>query len=212
MDTFHVMDDVQTLERGELRVALRPRVGHEGPVRFIDVQRFFLLTQPSGRDHWRRIVVGRKRMPEAGEREWAYVDRIAHSIERVTSDLEASTYDTKTLGVRHQPGFHTLARGEYAIARHADHVHFLWSLPGLDDDDPVDLRRDLRLTREGSVIAAVFNPQDYGFYEPELMRRFQGVRKKSVKFAPLEPPFLDYVGTELVMVCAANDPMTLRAA
>ncbi len=211
------MDDVRVLEHGELRVALRPRVEHEGPVRFVDVQRFFLFLHPHGRETWRRLVVGRKRMPETGEREWAYVDRVTGSLERLTSDLEAETYDTKTRGTRHQPGFHTIARGEYAIAAHGGHAHFIHSLPNLDESDPVGLLRDLRLAREGSVIAAVFNPQKprithvRASYDGDLMRRFAGRRKAQLRFAPLEPAFLDHIGCELVLVCAPGDAMTLSS-
>ena len=211
--------DLRVLERGELRVALRPRVEHEGPVRFVDVQRFFLLLNPHGRATWRRLVVGRKRMPEAGEREWAYVDRVAGSLERLTSDLEAETYDTKTRGRRHQPGFHTIARGDYAIASHGTHAHFIHSLPNLDadGDDPVGLRSALRLERDGSYVAAVFNPEKpriartRAAYDGELMRRFEGARKRQLRFAPLEPAFLDHVGCEIVLVCAPGDAHTLAS-
>ena len=75
---------VRSLERRQIVFVVRPRVeGAPG------VQRFFVLLSPERGQIHRRIVVGKKRMPEPGanEREWAYVDKLAHSPSELLADL-----------------------------------------------------------------------------------------------------------------------------
>ena len=74
---------METLERGDIFFVFRPVVGEENPSRLTDVQRFFIVLKPDGRQMFRLLVVGRKRLPEAGvhERFWGFVDRVERSAE-----------------------------------------------------------------------------------------------------------------------------------
>jgi hypothetical protein len=208
---------VRGLERGRIAFVVRPRVeGAPG------VQRFSFLLSPERGEMHRRIVVGKKRMPEPGanEREWAYVDKLAPSRSELLADLGPSTYTTKTRGVRHQPGARVLAQGHYAILEHAEHAHLTYALE--DGADRDELHDALNVAREGSVIAAVFNPLakwsrqatlSYGgdpddaapFREPSLYPDELQARFGDKRFVPLEPAFLDYVGAELVLIGAEDE-------
>lgn len=208
---------VRGLERGRIAFAIRPRVeGAPG------IQRFMFLLSPEGRDVHRRVVVGRKRMPEPGsnEREWAYVEKLGATRSEMLVDLAASTYTTKTRGVRHQPGARVIAQGHYAILEHAEHAHLTYALdPGEQRDQ---LHDALNVAREGSVIAAVFNPLAkrsrqgtlrYGsdpedaspFREPSLYPDELQARFGDRRFAPLDPSFLEYEGAELVLIGAEDE-------
>lgn len=207
---------VRGLERGRIAFAIRPRVeGTPG------LQRFMFLLSPSGRDVHRRVVVGKKRMPEPGgnEREWAYVEKIGAARSEMLADLAASTYATKTRGVRHQPGARVIAQGHYAILEHAEHAHLTYALDPDSERDP--LHGALNVACEGSVIAAVFNPLarwsrqatlPYGdseeaspFREPSLYPDELQARFGERRFAPLDPAFLDYEGAEIVLIGAEDE-------
>ncbi|MDB5218755.1 MAG: uncharacterized protein JWO86_6682, partial [Myxococcaceae bacterium] len=80
----------------------------------------------------------------------------------------------------------------------------------------------VNVAREGSVIAAVFNPVakwsrqatlDYGgdpddpspFTEPSLFPEELQARFGDLRFLPLDPIFLDYEGAELVLIGAEDE-------
>jgi hypothetical protein len=192
------------LERGRARFFVRPRVMLPAAYSFADVQRFFVLLAPDGKPIVRRIAIGRKRMPDPAkhDKEWAYVDRIGHSFSHLLRDVAGGGYETKTAGWRVQAGPSEIARGEYVIRPHEDHVHLDWTLDG------PPLLDDLFLAERGSMIAAVFNPEakwrgeaDAGgprepsIYPDDLQAKFEDKR-----FAPLEPAFLDFEGCEICLI------------
>lgn len=193
------MDDGALLEHGDARFFVRPRVMLARASAFRDVQRLFVVLEPEGRRTFRRVVIGRKRMPDPArrDRQWAYVDRIGSSMGDVLEDMGPASYDTKTEGFRMQAGAASIAHGTYGIRRHDDHVHLDFDLDG------PPLVADLGLTEHASVIAAVFNPERWAtegprepsIYPDELQERFEGKR-----FAPLAPSFLDHVGCEIVLI------------
>ena len=212
---------VRTLEHGRIAFVARPRVeGAPG------VQRFLFLLSPDGRDVHRRIVVGRKRMPEPGanEREWAYVDKLGGARAELLVDLGPTTYTTKTRGVRHQPGARQIAEGRYAILEHDEHAHLTYALDPESHRD--ELHDALNVAREASVIAAVFNPlarwsrrpgqqvlpyvgeEDQGgspFAEPSIYPDELQARFGDKRFVPLDPAFLDHEGAELVLIGAEDE-------
>lgn len=208
---------VRRLEGGRVAFVMRPRV--EGAA---GVQSFSLLLSPDRGEIHRRIVVGKKRMPEPGanEREWAFIDKLARSRGELLADLGPRTYTTKTRGVRHQPGARILAQGRYAIVEHAEHAHVTYALD--EDSERNELHDALNVARQGSVIAAVFNPiakwsrqatLRYGgdpddaspFGEPSLFPEELQARFGDKRFLPLEPVFLDYEGAELVLIGAEDE-------
>lgn len=198
------------LERGDVFFAYRPRVEQEHPRSIDDLQRFFLILRPDGEERWRRIVVGRKRMPDPArhERLWAYVDRVERCATGVERDFRGEDYETKTRGARHLPAARPAGEGRYAIAHHGRHAHLAYAL-----ELPEELgapQRALHIERQASIIVAVANPErraPVGLLEertPELpeewRRHFRGRR-----FAPLVPEMLDAEGCELVLIGAAED-------
>lgn len=211
---------VRRLEHGRIAFVVRPRV--EGAA---GLQRFLFLLSPAERDVHRRVVVGRKRMPEPGanEREWAYVEMLAGSRSELLAELGPSTYRTKTRGVRHQPGARVIAEGEYAIVEHAEHTHLTYALDPESERNTV--HDAVNVAREASVIAAVFNPlvrwprrspqltlkyagdeeDDAPFREPSIYPDELQARFGDKRFLPLEPAFLDYVGAELVLIGAEDE-------
>jgi hypothetical protein len=59
----------EIIEQGDIFFFYRPRVGVEEVRGLDDVQRFFYVFEPDGRDGLRRIVIGRKRLPHPGAHE-----------------------------------------------------------------------------------------------------------------------------------------------
>ena len=216
---------VRGLERGHIAFVARPRVeGTPG------VQRFSLLLSPQDSKVHRRIIVGRRRMPDsgAGEREWAYVDAVTAKGSRaeLLADLGPRTYTTKTLGVRQHPGARVIAQGTYSIVEHDEHAHLTYALEPDTERDP--LHDALNVAREASMIVTVFNPLaswsarsaqlsfDYGktttesgdappFREPSIYPDELQARFGDKRFLPLEPAFLDYVGAELELGSAEDE-------
>lgn len=146
------------LEVGTIRFFARPRVDVPAPKSFGDVQRLSFTLAPRNRGIVRRLAVGKKRMPDARERQWAYVERVGSEAD-VTADLGATTYTTKTRGVRHQGEAIEVAHGTYAITAHRDHTHLLYELEPEQPPGTSALRRQLRIAPRASYIAAVFNPE-----------------------------------------------------
>jgi hypothetical protein len=186
----------EVLERGDVFWFYRPRVGVE-EVRDLDgVQRFFVVLGPDGTGRFRRLIVGRKRMPdpESHEREWAFVAEV--------TDDPAELRDAPA-----RPA----GEGRYVIAEHDGHTHLATALEL--PPEPGEVQRRFRIDEQASYIVAVRNPdvdvprgaglppERRADYPPDLRERFGGRR-----FAPLNPPsFLDYPGAEIVLIGASRD-------
>lgn len=202
----------EILEQGMIFFFYRPRVGAESVAGLGDVQRFFLVLKPDGRDRYRRLIVGRKSLPDvdAHEREWAFVAEVADDPSQLRDDIEQASYETRTRGVRVLPQARPAGKGRYAIVDHGGHTHLVYALelPA----EPGDVQRELNIAREAGYIVAVRNPAGPGppatglgergaDFPPELQERFGGRR-----FIPLDPPeFLDHEGAELVLIAATED-------
>ena len=203
----------RALERGALLFFYRPRVGVERVRGLGDVQRFFLVLAPDSKRLFRRLIVGRKRLPDpaAHEREWAFVAEVATDPEAIRDDLQRFEYRTRTRGTRVQREAQGAGSAVYVVVEHDGHTHLAYALdaPG----DPDRLQRELGIRREASYIAAVRNPEapappGAGLgtgRRAELPRALQA-RFAGRRFAPLDPPdFLDHGGVELVLIGAAED-------
>lgn len=201
---------MDVLERGEIRFAYRPRVGQAHATRLDEVQRFFALLAPEGGAIHRRLVIGRKRLPDpdAHERYWAFVDRVGATRSAIESDLGEEVYRTRSRGWRRQAAARPLGQGVYAIVGHRDHSHLSYRLsPSVR---PGPLHAELGIEERASYVAAVMNPGEpppagagghAARYPRDLAERFAGRR-----FAPLVPAFLDHEGAELVLVGASSSP------
>jgi hypothetical protein len=202
------------LERGNIYFLYRPRVEQKGASGLADIQRFFLVLSPYGKERYRLVVVGRKKLPEVEshrDRSWAFVEKVSHRAEEIEEGLDALTYVTKTRGERHLAPARPAGEGVYALVRHDDHTHlaFALELPR----QPGAVQQELNIPEEGSYIVAVKNPAQsappgVGLPEEEqaelpqhLRQRFEGRR-----FVPVDPPaFLDHEGIELVLIGAGED-------
>ena len=205
------------MERGEISFYYRPRVERWQVEDISDVQRLLLVLCPDRQRRYRVIALGRKRMPLPGERFWGFVDLVLDSQQDLRAALGASTYMTKTRGVRSLPAAQRIRTGRYEIASHEGHAHLdygdgscivtvanpdpkAW---GLAETPPLQL--DLFDETEVHVTVPATLPAD-------LQRRFGDKR-----FLPLDSPrLLDHPGVELVFIGvpaqAAALPEDLAAA
>ena len=138
---------IEVLERGDIRFFYRPRVQPEPALEPVPgVQSFFLVLAPAGRRVFRRLRIGKKRMPRpTGERFWSRVERVG-SLERVLAgQLESEHYSTKTQGDRFQPGARAIAAGCYVIVRHDDHCHLAYRA---DEREPEDVPDEVSVSCE----------------------------------------------------------------
>lgn len=202
------------IEQGDVFFFYRPRLGVEEVDDLVDVQRFFLILKPDRKRRFRRIILGRKRLPDPREheREWAFVYEVDDDPAELREEIRGKVYETRTRGVRVEPAARPVGEGRYAIVDHEGHTHFAYvlELP----EEPGAAQDLFRIRPEASYIVAVRNPaaeappgvglrpaQRPG-YPPELMERFGNRR-----FIALDDPqFLDIEGTELVLIGAADDP------
>ena len=205
-------DDVRILEEGDLFFFYRPKVGTEEVQSLDEVQRLYLVLAPRDREVYRRIVIGRKRVPGVAghERNWAFVDRVAKRPEPIEEELERERYRTKTRGERVQPEARPAGEGVYAITTHGDHVHLAYELEL--PEEPGEPQQELGIEKSASYIVTVKNPEtgsppqaglsreQKATFPDELMAMFRGRR-----FGELDPRMLDHEGAELVMVGAKED-------
>jgi len=207
---------LEVLERGDLHFLYTPRVRPETalpfriespPLRPREVQRLYVVLRPEGRRLYRRLLVGRKRMPDAARRQrfWAEIERVESNAAAVLGDLHRFEYDTKTRGRRVQPAARAAGEGVYAMLRHGSHSHLLYRL--VDPAEPGDVQRALGISARGSYIAAAFNPEapaKLGRRPADVDPLPQRLREKfgSRKFAPLDAELLDVRGLEVVLIGA----------
>ena len=113
----------QVLEKGEIQFFYRPRVERWQVEDISDVQRLLIVLCPEGQRRYRVIALGRKRMPKPGERFWGFVDLVLDSNQDLRAALGASTYMTKTRGVRSLPAAQRIRSGRYQLVSHEGHAH-----------------------------------------------------------------------------------------
>ncbi|MDX6431462.1 MAG: hypothetical protein QOE54_3828 [Streptosporangiaceae bacterium] len=205
----------ETLEKGRVYFFYRPRVGRTEVDDLQDVQRLHMVLRPRGTDHFRVLVIGRKRLPaveEAHERLWAAVVDVVEGDGLLREVLGPRTYETRTRGRRELPAARPAGDGVYIIARHDDHTHLAYEL--LHPQEPGDVQRRLNLERQASYIITVRNPRvppppgvgAGSGRRPEFPADLQA-RFGDRRFAPLDPPdFLDYEGADVVLIGVAGDP------
>ncbi|KPV77783.1 uncharacterized protein RHOBADRAFT_51593 [Rhodotorula graminis WP1] len=210
------------IEKGYVYFIFRPKVETEHPESLDDVARFHLLLSPEGEKIHRLIVIGKKALPEAGESSrpiWGQVDGVADDLKQFKDGLAAYTYETKTMGTRHQPGARVAAAGAYVLhttehppenssnASAVYHTHFAYEIAV--PHDMGEVQKALHLQHEGSFTLQVKNfdsastnptvgnqPESkHPQFPPELKHLF------TTKFIPANPPsLLNYPGAELLLV------------
>jgi hypothetical protein len=203
----------EIIEQGDIFFFYRPRVGIDQVDDLSDVRNFFMILQPDGAGKYRRIIVGRKRLPDVRdhERNWAFVEEVAETPDELRDDLGREVYETRTRGIRVAPEARPVGEGRYLLARHNDHAHLAYVLEVPKQLGPA--QDAFRIRPEASYIVAVRNPHadapsftglrpgQRADYPPDLMERFGDRRFISVD----DPRFLDYEGAEIVLIGAAED-------
>ena len=204
---------VRILEEGDIFFCYRPKIDVERARGLDDVQRFYVILKPGTKPVFRRVIIGRKRLPgiEEHERTWGFVDLVTSRPEQIEDELDPITYDTRTRGRRAVPPARPAGEGVYAVADHDGHTHLVYALELPEEPGPV--QAELNINTQASLIATVRNPEapappQVGLppsrrpdYPSVLREKFAGRR-----FTNLDPPdFLDYPGTELVMIGASPD-------
>lgn len=206
--------DVEVLESGNIYFCYRPKVEQEEVAGLDEVQRFYLVLKPHGKTRYRLLTIGRKRLPDIahqGQQAWGFVESVSRDAQAVEEQLREQYYRTKTRGERELPAARPVGEGVYDILRHGDHTHLVYALELPKQPGPA--QRDLHIAPEASYILQIKNPTQKAparaGLEPErkprlpkkLQERFGGRR-----FMSAEPPdFLDYEGTELLLITASDD-------
>jgi hypothetical protein len=196
------------VEPGEILFFYRPRVGVDEVHSLDEVQRFFFVLEPERVQRYRRLIVGRKRLPDPRrhERTWAFVAEVADCPEALHDELVRKAYETRTRGVRIQPEARAVGEGRYAIVEHNGHSHLAYVL--VLPPTPGEAQETFGIRREASYITAVRNPtsetppgtglptRERPAFPSELMERFGGRR-----FVTLDDPrFLDHEGAEIILI------------
>jgi hypothetical protein len=191
----------RVLEWGDAYFFYRPRVGVDEVSGLDDVQRFFVILKPDGERRYRRVFVGRKRLPDPSshERAWAFVAEVTDDPEELREKGEE------------EPSARVAGAGRYAIVDHGGHTHLAYALA--EPRRRGRIQQELNVRPQASYVVAVRNPDapappGAGLpphrrpqYPPELRERFGGRR-----FIPADPPdLLDHPGAELVLIGAAED-------
>src|SRR5436190_23081860 len=113
--------ETTTLEDGNIYFFYTPRVhspGEEAIVRSAkDIERTYIILSVQGHRRYRRIVVGRKKLPDVedagGQRFWGFVDIVGERPEKVEQELEEIRYGTATRGERGRPEARPAGEGGY---------------------------------------------------------------------------------------------------
>lgn len=208
-------ENVQTLERGNVYFIYQPRVEHKQAESLKDVQRLYMVLAPSGKQVYRLAVIGQKKMPEP-EREgrsryWGFIDKVEKDAKKIEAEFDPTTYETRTRGEREVPAARPAGEGVYRIVRHEDHTHLIYALEL--PEKPGQVQDALNIESEASYIIQIKNPERgspqapgldedrQAEYPEKLQERFE-----DRKFYDADPPeFLDYTGTEFLLISAAED-------
>jgi len=206
---------VRVRERGNIYFAYRPKIDEQVAQSLDDVERLYMILSPRGRDSYRLLVIGGKRLPAvngSGERKtWAFVEKVSSRAEDVEDELDPKTRLTKTRGERQLPAARPAGEGVYAIVRHRSHTHLAYALEL--PPEPGEVQRALNIVEEGSYVAAVKNPKakaapGMGLDETRraaLPRTLQSLFRGR-RFIPLDPPkFMDHEGAEILLVGVRPD-------
>jgi hypothetical protein len=205
-------EDVEILERGNIYFFYRPAVGEDAPKSLVDVQRFHFVLSPEGRELFRMITVGKKRLPEpddAGQRFWGFVEKVGQTSGEMVEELERGQMRD---GFGTKRSARPAGEGVYALARHGNHTHLLYALelPA----EPDEVQRELHIEKQGSYLLRVKNPEagsppSVGLDEErkaelpeELQERFG-----SRRFIAIDTPeLLDYERVELLLMGSDEGP------
>ena len=206
---------IETLESGNVYFLFRPKVEEESPENLDDVQRLFVVLSPQGLQRYRLLVIGRKQLPEpeqsGQEKNWGFVDAVSKNAETIENRLDPQRYETKTRGERHLAAVRPIGEGVYRIVRHEHHTHFAYALELPKRTG--EAQAAFNIEEEASYIISIKNPEKgsplgVGLSEEQEAHfpRWLQEKFRDRRFCEADPPdFLNYEGTEFVLISAADD-------
>jgi len=201
------------LERGHIYFFYRPKVQESStatvqPQNLEALQRFFLILQPSSRQYFRLLILGRKRLPnpEEHEKHWAHVEVVTEDRNALLQSLKEQHYATKTRGERILPEVRTAGEGVYGIiaAKKITYLAYQLELP----QRVGAVQKELEIEPEAIYVLSVKNQDLAGVqggkkaeFPADLSAKFADRR-----FIPVNPVnFLDYTGAELLLVGVSTE-------
>jgi hypothetical protein len=201
---------IRIIERGEIFFLYRPNQEGYEPGSLLEIRRFYMVLRPHGRETFRLIAIGKKKLPgfdEEGQRHWGFVDGVF----RTPEELRQAATGIPTLLGSQRENLRPAGEGAYAILLHGNHTHlaYVLELPLM----PGEVQEAFNIKPEARFVVAVKNPEAAGppgvglemdrqaSYPEELSSRFGDRRWVSVE--PAE--FLDYEGAELVLIGGRDD-------
>lgn len=198
-------NEFKILDRGDIHFFYRPKVEHDTVKELRDVQRFSMVLKSRDHSNFCVVALGKKRVPsQNSERvEFAFVEHVASSPEKLKEILEEQTYDTLTRGERHLPAARLLAEGKYLLTKHANAACLDYQLK---PDQIGDGQRQFALAPRAQYLIFVKNPdsdpnkglppEERAKYSAKLRSHF-----RDYKFIPLpDPEFLAIPGAELLLI------------
>jgi hypothetical protein len=203
----------EQLERGDIFFFYRPKVEQEAAGGIDDVQRFVIVLRTAGGRLFRLLTIGRKHLPDlqAHEREWGFVDLVAREPEPVADALRATTYSTKTRGLRHLAAARPAGEGAYALQRDGGDLILAYRLELPTELGPV--QKELGIAQEAAFVVALKNPQvpnppNIGLREDARVHfpakeqgEFHGTR-----WSAADKHLLDFERAEFVLIGATDHP------
>lgn len=204
--------NTKVLERGNIYFCYTPKVECEEVNGLDDVQQFYFILAPHGKQSYRLIAIGKKRLPEVDDsnsNNWCFVESVSNDAQEIEQELRKKTYQTKTLGERVQPAARPVGEGIYAIVRHQDHTNLVYALEL--PEDLGEAQKAFGIKSEASYIMTIKNPEassPKGTGLPaeekaDLPEHLQNSFEQR-RFVPADPPeFLDYAGVELILIGAS---------
>ena len=118
---------VKVLEKGDIFFLFRPNLDEFAPVGLIDIRRFYLVLHPEGKDLFRLIAIGKKRLPddvEGVQRHWGFVDGVF----RTADELKAAATGLSGMRESTEENLRPAGEGVYALVLHGNHTHLAYVL------------------------------------------------------------------------------------
>lgn len=207
--------DVSTLERGSIYFFYRPKVGGMKPEELKDIEQMYMLLAPDDKQDFRLAVIGHKRLPAPSEkghrRFWGFIDMVTKSPDPMAEELKSPDLGENLPPEKKIPAARPVGEGVYQIVRHEDHTHLAYALglprkPGPAQDifnieDQASYILTIKNPKKGGTRRVGLSAEEEAKYPENLQKAFHGE-----DFVPAEPPeFLDYEGTQFVLISASPD-------
>ncbi len=205
------------IESGDIYFFYRPRVGEKEPEGIEQVQRLYLVLNSSGL--YRKIVIGKKQMPEVvrGEarpsaRIWGFIEIVTRDRDRLVEDLSEAEYETKTRGIRRIEPARPAGEGKYAVVEEDGNSYLAYALEF--PKEAGEVQRELGIREKASYVLSIKNPEKgaptgLGLREeqkPELPARLQEKFGDRRFVAATDPELLNFEGLEMLLIGAHEEP------